>query len=117
MWLIFMYQSCSVLLSQFNHANFSFPKWIDNIIGLVFISPDIHHVHHHYVLPYTDSNYGNIFSIWDRIFGTFKMLERDKIIYGIDTYLKPEENEHIPPLLKIPFAAYRYPVGSKFDTQ
>jgi sterol desaturase/sphingolipid hydroxylase (fatty acid hydroxylase superfamily) len=115
MWLVFMYQFFSVLLSQFNHANFVLPKWLDNALGYVIITPDIHHVHHHYVLPYTDSNYGNIFSIWDRLFGTLMVLDRDKLIFGIDTYMDAKENAHIKPLLKIPFQEYRKPVGAKFD--
>lgn len=111
MWMVFMYQAISVLLSQFNHANIVIPKWLDNAMSWVLVSPDMHKVHHHYVLPYTDSNYGNIFSIWDRIFGTFMTLDRDKIIYGIDTHMKPEENARLGSLLKIPFEAYRKPVG------
>ena len=111
MWLIFMYQSFSVLLSQFNHANISLPKWLDNALSWVIITPDMHHVHHHYVLPYTDSNFGNIFSVWDRLFGTYQILDRDKLIYGIDTYMNEAENAHIAPLLKIPFQEYRKPVG------
>lgn len=111
MWMVFMYQAISVLLSQFNHANIVIPKWLDNAMSWVLVSPDMHKVHHHYVLPYTDSNYGNIFSIWDRIFGTFMTLDRDKIIYGIDTHMKPEENSRLGSLLKIPFEAYRKPVG------
>lgn len=115
MWMVFMYQAISVLLSQFNHANIVIPKWLDNAMSWVLVSPDMHKVHHHYVLPYTDSNYGNIFSIWDRIFGTFMTLDRDKIIYGIDTHMKPEENTRLGSLLKIPFEQYRKPVGVKFD--
>ena len=107
MWMVFMYQAISVLLSQFNHANIVIPKWLDNTMSWVFVSPDMHKVHHHYVLPYTDSNYGNIFSIWDRIFGTFMTLDRDKIVYGIDTHMKPEENARLGSLLKIPFEQYR----------
>ena len=111
MWLVFMYQAISVLLSQFNHANIVIPKWLDNAMSWILVSPDMHKVHHHYVLPYTDSNYGNIFSIWDRIFGTFMTLDRNKIIYGIDTHMKPEENARLGSLLKIPFEQYRTPVG------
>ena len=111
MWLVFMYQAISVLLSQFNHANIIIPKWLDNAMSWVLVSPDMHKVHHHYVLPYTDSNYGNIFSIWDRMFGTYMTLDRDKIIYGIDTHMKPEENARLGSLLKIPFEAHRRPIG------
>jgi len=73
----------------------------------------MHHVHHHYVLPYTDSNYGNIFSIWDRVFGTFMKLDPAQLTYGIDTHMKPEENTEIRNLLKIPFQKYRPAVGSE----
>ena len=73
------------------------------------VSPDMHKVHHHYVLPYTDSNYGNIFSVWDRIFGTFTTLERTKIIYGIDTHMDPKENNALGNLIKIPFQKKRAP--------
>jgi sterol desaturase/sphingolipid hydroxylase (fatty acid hydroxylase superfamily) len=69
----------------------------------------MHKVHHHYVLPYTDSNYGNIFSIWDRLFGTFKTLDREKLVYGVDTHMKAEENNKISNLLVIPFQKTRSP--------
>lgn len=115
MWLVFMYQFFSILLSQFNHANIALPKWLDNSLGYIIITPDIHHVHHHYVLPYTDSNFGNIFSVWDRLFGTYRMIDKDKLVYGIDTYMDSSENAHLKPLIKIPFQEYRKPVGAKFE--
>ena len=52
----------------------------------------MHKVHHHFQLPLTDTNYGNIFSFWDRLFGTFKTLNPSKIIYGVDTFFNEEEN-------------------------
>lgn len=109
MWMVFLYQSLSVVFSQFNHANIPLPKKIDKLLSYFIISPDMHKVHHHYKLPYTDSNYGNIFSVWDRLFGTFSYLEREKIVYGIDTHMKSEEHNELPNLLKIPFQKYRAP--------
>jgi len=107
MWLVFMYQTISVVSTQFTHANIALPKKLDDFLSYFIVSPDMHKVHHHYTLPYTDSNYGNIFSVWDRIFGTFMTLSKDKIIYGIDTYMKPEENNQLNNLLKIPFQEQR----------
>lgn len=107
MWMVFLYQSLSVVFSQFNHANIPLPKKIDKLLSYFIISPDMHKVHHHYKLPYTDSNYGNIFSIWDRLFGTYSYLDREKIIYGVDTHMKPEEKNQLVNLLKIPFQKYR----------
>ena len=103
MWMVFLYQTISVVATQFNHSNISLPKKLDLILSYIIVSPDMHKVHHHYVLPYTDSNYGNIFSIWDRIFGTYMSLSKEEIIYGIDTHMNPKEHNQINSLLKIPF--------------
>ena len=109
MWLVMLYQSMSVVLSQFNHANIHLPAAIDKALALIIVSPNMHKVHHHYEQPFTDSNYGNIFSFWDRIFGTYKSLQPKEIVYGIDTHLLPQENSAIGNLLKIPFQPYRAP--------
>jgi sterol desaturase/sphingolipid hydroxylase (fatty acid hydroxylase superfamily) len=112
MWMVFMYQTISVVSTQFTHANIALPKKLDAFLSYFIVSPNMHKVHHHYKLPYTDSNYGNIFSIWDRIFGTFMYLPKEEIVYGIDTYMKPEENNRLNNLLKIPFKELRSPENS-----
>ena len=76
------------------------PKKVDDLLSYVLVSPDMHKVHHHYVLPYTDSNYGNIFSIWDRIFGTFMKLDREKLVYGVDVFPDEVKNSSISELAK-----------------
>ena len=115
-WLVLLYQTLSAAISQFNHANISLPKWLDTAIGWVIVSPDMHKVHHHYAQPLTDSNYGNIFSFWDRMFGTYKWVGNTKDLkYGIDTHMKEEEHNSMSNLLQMPFQQYRAPVGSKFS--
>ncbi len=108
MWLVFAYQSLSVLLSQFNHANIQLPEKLDRIVSLLIVTPNMHHVHHHYRQPYTDTNYGNIFSIWDRLFGTYIQLDQSRLIYGIDTHLDEKENSNMGNLMRIPFQKYRH---------
>jgi len=107
MWMVFLYQTLSIIATQFSHANISLPKKLDNLMSYIIVTPDMHKVHHHYVLPYTDSNYGNIFSVWDRFFGTFLYLDREKIVYGIDTHSLPNEHNDLGNLLKIPFQKKR----------
>ncbi len=109
--LVMLYQSLSLVLSQFNHANIKLPRGLDKAISYVIVSPDMHKVHHHYKLPYTDSNYGNIFSIWDRLLGTYMEYDRDRIVYGVDTFFDEEENGKIKVLLKQPFHKYRNHTG------
>ena len=107
--LVMLYQTLSVVATQFNHANIQLPKKLDHLLSYIIVSPDMHKVHHHYVLPYTDSNYGNIFSVWDRLFGTYMALDIDKIVYGVDVFPDEKENSSITGLLKQPFQKYRSP--------
>lgn len=107
--IVFLYQSLSLVATQFTHANIKMPKKLDKLLSYFLVSPDMHKVHHHYVLPYTDSNFGNIFSIWDRLFGTFMVLDREKIIYGVDTFPDEVANGNVKELLKQPFHKYRKP--------
>jgi len=69
----------------------------------------MHKIHHHHQLPYTDANYGNIFSIWDRLLGTYIYMEREQIVYGVDTFPNEAENSRLIALLKQPFQGYRKP--------
>ncbi|MEQ9289550.1 MAG: sterol desaturase family protein [Cyclobacteriaceae bacterium] len=115
MWLVMFYQSMSVLAAHITHANINMPKGVDRALSFVFVTPLMHKVHHHYKQPYTDSNYGNIFSLWDRLFGTFSQVgQSTSLVYGIDTHMKSEENSSLINLLAIPFQKYRAPEESKF---
>jgi len=101
-WLVMMYQSISVVLSQFNHANISLPPKLDKMISYIIVSPNMHKIHHHYLQPETDSNYGNIFSIWDRLFGTYREMELQKLRYGLDI-LDDTKSGELVEQLKMPF--------------
>jgi sterol desaturase/sphingolipid hydroxylase (fatty acid hydroxylase superfamily) len=111
--IVMLYQSLSLVATQFSHANIKLPKKVDKVISYILVSPDMHKVHHHYVLPYTDSNYGNIFSVWDRLFGTYMTLDRESIVYGVDTFPDEATNSNIVDLLKQPFHKYRKPTTVK----
>jgi sterol desaturase/sphingolipid hydroxylase (fatty acid hydroxylase superfamily) len=113
MGVVMLYQSLSLVFTQFNHANIKLPRKLDKALSYVIVSPDMHKVHHHYKLPYTDSNYGNIFSLWDRLCGTYMEYDRDDIVYGVDTFFDEEENSKIGVLLKQPFHSYKKPTGQE----
>lgn len=113
--IVMLYQALSLVSSQFNHANIRLPKKLDQWISYIIVSPDMHKIHHHYRLPYTDTNFGNIFSIWDRMLGTFSNYEREKIIYGVDVFPDEKKNSQIKSLLKQPFEKYKRPTMEKLD--
>ena len=102
MWIVMVYQSVSVVLSQFNHANINMPRWLDRVLSFVIVTPGMHRVHHHYVRPETDSNYGNIFPFWDKLFGTYYYTDPQKVHYGLDV-LQGRNDNNVGEQLKIPF--------------
>ena len=101
-WMVMLYQSLSVILAQFNHANIRMNSVLDKTLRFIFVTPNMHRVHHHYVRPETDSNYGNIFSLWDRLFGTYRYKPTNELVYGLDV-LKNYNDENLKDQLKIPF--------------
>ena len=107
--VVMLYQSLSVVLSQFNHANINLPTKLDQWLSYVLVTPHMHKVHHHHVLPYTDSNYGNIFAIWDRLLGTYKNLDAERIVYGVDVFPNDDKNSRVGSLLEQPFQPYQKP--------
>jgi sterol desaturase/sphingolipid hydroxylase (fatty acid hydroxylase superfamily) len=68
------------------HSNLRYPKWVETIFSPVFATPEFHRVHHSDEQKYTDSNFGDIFSIWDRLFGTFQKVDSKNIDFGLKEY-------------------------------
>ena len=103
MYCVMIYQTMVVLSTAFTHANISLPKNLDRVLSFIVVSPNMHKVHHHWKQPYTDSNYGAVFSIWDRLLGTFMRLDAKDIRYGLDRHYPNEKDEDFVSLMKKPF--------------
>lgn len=96
------YRVLTILFTYFIHANIRLPNRVDRAVSYLFISPNMHKFHHHFERPWTDTNYGNIFSLWDRLFGTFAYDSTDKIVYGLDV-LPDDKSSVIGYQLTVPF--------------
>jgi sterol desaturase/sphingolipid hydroxylase (fatty acid hydroxylase superfamily) len=68
---VVIHQVASVALDFAEHSNWQIPRTLDAAIRLVFVTPDMHMVHHSSLKRETDSNYGTVLSLWDRVFGTY----------------------------------------------
>jgi sterol desaturase/sphingolipid hydroxylase (fatty acid hydroxylase superfamily) len=101
--VFFMYQIVSVFFAQLTHANIGPWPSLDRILSLVFVTPNMHKVHHHYKKPLTDTNYGNVLSIWDRLFGSFAAVPPERLTYGIDSIPSVRDTERLGALLSLPF--------------
>ena len=58
------------LWTLFTHADLALPRGVERWLGALFITPDVHRVHHLNDIRRQNSNYGSIFCVWDRLFGT-----------------------------------------------
>jgi len=90
----------------FEHANLNYPKWLNSTLGIFFVMPDHHRVHHQQDQYYTDSNYADIFIIWDRLFGTFKTMPIEKMKFGLAEF-DTEKKQTFLYLIKSPFINFK----------
>ncbi len=97
-----IYRFVTIFFAYFTHANINVPVWLDKPLSWLFVTPNMHKFHHHFERPWTDTNFGNIFSIWDRLFGTFVYDDPRKIRYGLDV-LPDEKDEDVAYQFKVPF--------------
>ncbi len=82
---IVIFETLVMSFALFHHSNIKIPELVDNILSKIIVTPNIHWVHHHAVRKDTDSNYGTIFSFWDRVFKTKSATRRfDAMKIGVE---------------------------------
>ena len=103
LWIVVIYLSLSALNAQFEHANARLNHTLDRFLRLLFVTPHMHKVHHSRFQKETDSNYSNIFSFWDRLFGTYtRDVDFQKLHYGLEGF-DVQEQQSLRGLLRMPF--------------
>lgn len=97
---ILIYETLFIINVMFHHSNISIGRF-DKYYRIFFTSPYMHKIHHSNIQKETDSNYTSLFSIWDRLFRTYRTKkDYSKIVFGI----KGLENEQsIMKMLMTPF--------------
>ena len=68
---LMFYGITELMFALFSHADVKLPGKIDRTLRVFFVTPRIHAIHHSAYQPETDSNYGTVLTIWDRLFGTY----------------------------------------------
>jgi sterol desaturase/sphingolipid hydroxylase (fatty acid hydroxylase superfamily) len=61
-----------VLENVFVHANCSLPAGVERWLRYLVVTPDLHRLHHSRDAADFDRNFGQLFSFWDRLFGTWR---------------------------------------------
>lgn len=84
------YGALSVVVQIVAHANMVLPRWLTNPLAPVLVTPDFHRIHHSRQWSQADANYGQVFSFWDRIFGTQQSGEAGTVEFGLDAGREPQ---------------------------
>lgn len=104
LWIVVLYLIVSAANAQLEHANIRVREPLDRLLRLVVVTPDMHKVHHSRMQHETDSNYANIFSVWDRLFGTYTAhVDFATLRYGLDD-IDERAAKRLRGLLAWPFA-------------
>jgi sterol desaturase/sphingolipid hydroxylase (fatty acid hydroxylase superfamily) len=93
-------------LAMFNHANVALPQWLDRILRVVIVTPDMHRVHHSVHSHETNANFGFNLSVWDRVFKTYTAQPQDghdAMTIGLPAY-QTEAPATLRWTLKLPFS-------------
>lgn len=85
--------------AAFQHSNLRLPAGLEKALSYVVVTPSIHWIHHHAVRHDTDSNYANLLSVWDRLFGTrSETLRTRELTIGLEN----DQDVALPALLLKP---------------
>lgn len=98
-----LFDSLVVFTSQFHHSSLTVPVWFERLYWTLFVPPSMHRIHHSVVIKERNSNYGTIFSLWDRLLETLvSQIDQARIKIGMGAYQNPEKIR-LPHLLIMPF--------------
>lgn len=90
------------LTMSFGHANIAPRPRISRVVSLLFVSPAFHAIHHSAHHPDTDTNYGEILTVWDRLLGSIGRVSGQVERFGLgDSY--DQTSARLTAQLRLPF--------------
>lgn len=100
---IVLYETLLQFVVQFQHANIRLPAVVDAALRGLVVTPFLHRIHHSRWQPETDSNFSSLFSVWDRLFRTYRLKpDPENLRLGLDGFDSPEQ-QRFDGLWKMPF--------------
>jgi sterol desaturase/sphingolipid hydroxylase (fatty acid hydroxylase superfamily) len=103
---VIIFESSLVLSAQFQHSSLKVPIWLERAWWVLFVPPSMHRIHHSVKIKERDSNYGTIFSLWDRLMGTLiQDVDQAGIKIGVGGHFD-QKKLGLGRLLVMPFTRY-----------
>ncbi|MEW4983901.1 MAG: sterol desaturase family protein [Cycloclasticus sp.] len=101
---LLVYELILLPVILFHHSNIMVPARLDKLLRFFIVTPRIHWLHHSHIKRETDSNYSSLLSVWDRIFGSFRLRDDPQNIrFGLGDKFDETPWDNFVGLLKQPF--------------
>jgi len=97
---VVIFELLVLLGAGFHHSNLKLPMKVERGLSKLIITPSIHWVHHHNIQKDTDSNYGTLFSFWDRVFSS---RSKNRRVSNMAIGVEGQEDKRLLQLLVLPF--------------
>jgi sterol desaturase/sphingolipid hydroxylase (fatty acid hydroxylase superfamily) len=100
-----VYEGVEAVANMLTHANIRVPQSLERCVRWLVMTPSLHRLHHSTFQAETDSNYGNVFSFWDRLFGTYRgetIQPGENFRFGLDD-VSPERAGNLQSQLGLPW--------------
>jgi sterol desaturase/sphingolipid hydroxylase (fatty acid hydroxylase superfamily) len=97
------------IVSSIAHGNIAIPAWLEHSAATLLVTTNVHRIHHSIVVAESNSNFGVVLSLWDRLFGTFaskSRLEHSRIRFGLQEFSNVRYCQ-LHRILGMPFIAKR----------
>lgn len=106
-WAFAIYQLAFQAEVLFHHSNLRLPIGLERLLSKFIVTPRMHGIHHSQVHRENNSNFGTVFTWWDRLHRTLGLnIPQDEVVVGIPAYTLPEDNR-VSNALLMPFRKQR----------
>ena len=105
---VLAYEIVINVFAMFSHSNVRLSEGLDRTMRRFLVTPDVHRIHHSTYQAETDSNYGVVTPLWDRMFGTYTGAPRDgqtEMKLGLED-VRGRETYNLAWLVAVPFISF-----------
>jgi sterol desaturase/sphingolipid hydroxylase (fatty acid hydroxylase superfamily) len=95
-----IFSTLKIAAALFEHANVRLPNRLDRVARWVFVTPELHRMHHSASSAEANRNFATVFSVWDRLFGSYCPPRTQRLTLGLGEFRSPSDQQFMKLLLQ-----------------
>ena len=81
--IVVLYSLILLPVVALHHSNIRIGNMTDRVLRKIFVSPQMHRIHHSQIVKECNSNYSSVLPVWDKLFKSYTANEKKPVIFGI----------------------------------